>query len=167
MRPVVGGQHFRHPVLLAPDTDDLLRRLRTAGLQILATTVTGGDLSLDDADAVLSTPTAWLFGQESRGLPGDVAARRPTAASPFPCRVAQRASTSRSLRESVFTRVPRSPPHRQRSTEVVEIVRLSPWTSNRSGIDAPPTGPVPVVAQHEPEPGSCRADPSGPPGPAG
>ncbi|MCB0930732.1 MAG: RNA methyltransferase [Mycobacterium sp.] len=69
------GSIFDIPVLLAPDTDDLLRRLRTAGLQILATTVTGGDLSLDDADAVLSTPTAWLFGQESRGLPGDVAAQ--------------------------------------------------------------------------------------------
>lgn len=69
------GSIFDIPVVLAPDTDDLLGRLRSAGLQILATTVAGGDLSLDDAEPVLSAPTAWLFGQESRGLPDAVAAQ--------------------------------------------------------------------------------------------
>lgn len=49
-------------------------RLRTAGLQILATTLTG-ELSLDDAQPILAARTAWLFGPESRGLPEQVAGR--------------------------------------------------------------------------------------------
>ena len=69
------GSIFDIPVVLAPDTDDLLGKLRSAGLQILATTVTGGDLSLDDADPVLGIRTAWVFGRESHGLPLSVSAQ--------------------------------------------------------------------------------------------
>ena len=39
----------------------------------MATTL-DGDTSLDDADALLAAPTAWVFGPESQGLPDEVAA---------------------------------------------------------------------------------------------
>ena len=47
--------------------------MRAAGLQLLATAV-DGEVSLDDADALLGRPTAWLFGPESQGLPADITA---------------------------------------------------------------------------------------------
>ena len=37
-------------------------------------TALDGELSLDDADPVLTTPTAWLFGPEAQGLPAEAAA---------------------------------------------------------------------------------------------
>jgi len=66
------GSIFALPVVVEPDTDGIISRLRAAGLQILATTL-DGELSLDDADALLAAPTAWLFGPESRGLPTELA----------------------------------------------------------------------------------------------
>ena len=66
------GSIFALPVVVEPDTDGIISRLRAAGLQILATTL-AGELSLDDADALLAAPTAWLFGPESRGLPTELA----------------------------------------------------------------------------------------------
>ena len=38
-------------------------------------TALDGDLSLDDAEPVLSAPTAWLFGSEAHGLSGQVSAQ--------------------------------------------------------------------------------------------
>jgi TrmH family RNA methyltransferase len=67
------GSIFTVPVLAEADVTGVLNRLRAAGLQILATAV-DGDLSLDDADAVLSAPTAWLFGSEAHGLAREVGA---------------------------------------------------------------------------------------------
>ncbi|RAV02091.1 TrmH family RNA methyltransferase [Mycolicibacter senuensis] len=67
------GSVFNVPVVVAADTDAVLAALREAGLQLLATAL-DGDLSLDDADPVLTAPTAWLFGPESHGLPAAVAA---------------------------------------------------------------------------------------------
>jgi TrmH family RNA methyltransferase len=66
------GSIFALPVLEMTDTAALIESLKTAGLQVLATTL-DGDLSLDDA--TLSTPTAWLFGTEAHGLAPDVAER--------------------------------------------------------------------------------------------
>ena len=66
------GSIFAVPVCSEPDTAALIERLRAAGLQILATTLTG-ELSLDDAQPVLAARTAWLFGPESRGLSDEVA----------------------------------------------------------------------------------------------
>jgi TrmH family RNA methyltransferase len=60
------------PVIAEPDTDGLLAQLRSAGLQIVATTL-DGDPSLDDA-GMLAAPTAWVFGPESQGLPETVTA---------------------------------------------------------------------------------------------
>lgn len=68
------GSIFDVPVLTVPDTADLISQLREAGMQILATTL-DGDVSLDDGDELLKSPTAWLFGSESHGLPADLAAQ--------------------------------------------------------------------------------------------
>lgn len=65
------GSIFALPVIEMIDTAALIDALRTAGLQVLATTL-DGETSLDDAD--LGVPTAWLFGAEAHGLPDEVAA---------------------------------------------------------------------------------------------
>ena len=65
------GSIFSVPVISEPDTAELLSRLRSAGLQLMATTL-DGETSLDDA--MLAVPTAWVFGPESQGLSEAVAA---------------------------------------------------------------------------------------------
>lgn len=67
------GSIFNVPVVVAADTDEVLAVLSQARLRVLATAL-DGELSLDDADPVLTAPTAWLFGPESQGLPATVAA---------------------------------------------------------------------------------------------
>jgi TrmH family RNA methyltransferase len=67
------GSIFSIPVVVDREAGAVLDELRTAGLQLLATTV-DGEVSLDDAESLLVKPTAWLFGPESQGLPADVAA---------------------------------------------------------------------------------------------
>jgi TrmH family RNA methyltransferase len=68
------GSIFALPVVRAADTAALIDRLRASGLQVLATTL-DGEVSLDDADALLTAPTAWVFGSEAHGLPSDIARR--------------------------------------------------------------------------------------------
>ncbi|WP_396899395.1 TrmH family RNA methyltransferase [Mycolicibacterium sp.] len=65
------GSIFALPVVQAPDTYEFLAGLRSAGLQVLATTL-DGEIPLPTAD--LTKPTAWLFGSEAHGLAADVAA---------------------------------------------------------------------------------------------
>jgi TrmH family RNA methyltransferase len=65
------GSVFALPVIEEPDVPTLVAALRSAGLNLLATTV-DGELSLDDAD--LTAPTAWIFGSEAHGLSAEVAA---------------------------------------------------------------------------------------------
>lgn len=65
------GSIFSIPVLSEPDEAAVVRRLQTAGLQVLATTI-DGEASLDHID--LAPPTAWLFGPEAHGLPVELAA---------------------------------------------------------------------------------------------
>lgn len=67
------GSIFALPVVAEPDTATVLTALREAGLQLLATAL-DGELGLDDAEPLLTQPTGWLFGPESRGLPAVVAA---------------------------------------------------------------------------------------------
>lgn len=62
------GSLFHIPVAREPNIKDVLGQLRKAGLQILATAADG---EVDLADADLSKPTAWLFGNEAHGL-GDL-----------------------------------------------------------------------------------------------
>lgn len=64
------GSMFWVPVVVAPDAHGAVAALHAAGLQVLATTV-DGETPLDEAD--LAAPTAWLFGPESHGLPGELA----------------------------------------------------------------------------------------------
>ena len=61
------------PVITEPDTAGVLAALRAAAVQMLATTV-DGEITLVEAEPLLSRPTAWLFGPESHGLPAEVAA---------------------------------------------------------------------------------------------
>lgn len=67
------GSIFTIPVVSVPEVAALIERLRATGMQILATMVHDGDLSLDDAEPLLGAPTAWIFGTESHGLPEAVA----------------------------------------------------------------------------------------------
>jgi TrmH family RNA methyltransferase len=64
------GSIFSIPVVTEPDAAQAVTALTDAGLQALATTV-DGEVSLDDA--ALDSPTAWLFGPESRGLTSELA----------------------------------------------------------------------------------------------
>lgn len=67
------GSIFTIPVVVEPAVDAALSRLRSVGLQVLATTL-DGELSLDDADPVLAAPTAWVLGPEAHGLSAEIAA---------------------------------------------------------------------------------------------
>ena len=49
----------------------MVEKAHAAGLQILAADVKGDDLLRARADGVLAEPTAWLFGNEARGLEDD------------------------------------------------------------------------------------------------
>ena len=61
------------PVITEPDTAGVLAAMRAASVQMLATTV-DGEITLVEAEPLLSRPTAWLFGPESHGLPAEAAA---------------------------------------------------------------------------------------------
>ncbi|BCL16981.1 TrmH family RNA methyltransferase [Micromonospora sagamiensis] len=67
------GSLFHVDVVRATDPGEVVGALRAAGLTVLATTGYG-DSDLDDlADAGrLAAPTAWLFGSEAHGLPGEL-----------------------------------------------------------------------------------------------
>lgn len=67
------GSIFAIPVIPVADTTAALAALRDGGLRLLATTL-DGETTLDDAEALLAAPTAWLFGPEAHGLPESVAA---------------------------------------------------------------------------------------------
>ena len=67
------GSAFAVPVVVQDDPAAAVETLSAAGLQIFATTV-DGDTALDDAEPLLTAPTAWVFGAEAHGLPPEVAA---------------------------------------------------------------------------------------------
>jgi len=64
------GSLFHVPITLDLDLEAAVGTLREAGLRVLAADA-GGRTDLDELDAsgTLTTPTAWLFGNEARGLP--------------------------------------------------------------------------------------------------
>lgn len=68
------GSVFHLPVVRERDTDRVLDSLAAAGVQVLATAA-DGEVDLDDADELLTAPTAWLFGSEAHGLDPRIAAR--------------------------------------------------------------------------------------------
>ena len=67
------GSLFHLPVVVDKDVSAVLLKLKKAGLQVLAADG-GGDVDLYDAALDLSTPTAWLMGNEAWGLPADTRA---------------------------------------------------------------------------------------------
>lgn len=69
------GSIFHLPVAIAADGTDVLGRLRTRGLRVLAAAGTGATDLAQLAEAnQLSGPTAWVLGNEARGLDAAVAA---------------------------------------------------------------------------------------------
>jgi TrmH family RNA methyltransferase len=69
------GSLFHVDVVRDRDPVSVVSTLRAAGVTVLATTG-HGDVSLDDLvdDGSLAGPTAWLFGSEAHGLPGELLA---------------------------------------------------------------------------------------------
>ena len=62
------GSLFHLPVVVGVPLDATLQRLREAGSRILAADISGDDLLAVRSDGHLAGPTAWLFGNEARGL---------------------------------------------------------------------------------------------------
>lgn len=65
------GSIFHLPVAIGAELADVLVRARAAGLTVLAADVKGDDLLSARNDGVLAGPTAWVFGNEARGLPDE------------------------------------------------------------------------------------------------
>ena len=65
------GSIFSLPVVVDPDAAAVVSGIRDSGIEVLATAL---DASVDIRSADLSARTAWLFGPEAHGLPGDVLA---------------------------------------------------------------------------------------------
>lgn len=62
------GSLFHLPVVVGVSLESTLARLRASGARILAADVSGDDLLDVRSDGELAGPTAWLFGNEARGL---------------------------------------------------------------------------------------------------
>ncbi len=67
------GSVFHVPVARGHNVLDVIGMMRSAGFAVLATAA-DGELSLDDADGVLTGRTAWMFGNEAHGLSDDIRA---------------------------------------------------------------------------------------------
>ncbi len=66
------GSLFNVPVVDAADPADVVRAVQAAGYTVLAADG-AGEIDLFQADELLRTPTAWLFGNEAWGLPDELA----------------------------------------------------------------------------------------------
>jgi TrmH family RNA methyltransferase len=62
------GSIFHLPVAVGAELDTLLERIHGAGMQVLAADIKGDDLLNARQKGLLDRPTAWLFGNEARGL---------------------------------------------------------------------------------------------------
>ncbi|TFV65693.1 UNVERIFIED_ORG: RNA methyltransferase [Bacillus sp. AZ43] len=67
------GSLFHVDVVRGAPLAELLPRLQASGVTVLAADA-GGEASLDALDDVLAGPVMWLFGNEARGVPVDLAA---------------------------------------------------------------------------------------------
>ncbi len=68
------GSLFHVPVAVGATLEDVVGRAHTAGLQVLAADIKGEDLLTARSDGQLARATAWVFGNEARGLPGELLA---------------------------------------------------------------------------------------------
>jgi TrmH family RNA methyltransferase len=62
------GSLFHLPVAVGIELETVVERVRAAGLRILAADIKGDDLLDARRSGTLAGPTAWLFGNEARGL---------------------------------------------------------------------------------------------------
>jgi TrmH family RNA methyltransferase len=62
------GSLFHLPIAVGASLADVVARARAAGIQTLAADVKGEDLLIVRREGVLAGPTAWVFGNEARGL---------------------------------------------------------------------------------------------------
>lgn len=62
------GSLFHLPIAIDVELEDVRLRVREAGLQLIAADVKGEDLLEVRSSGLLAEPTAWLFGNEARGL---------------------------------------------------------------------------------------------------
>jgi len=69
------GSLFHLPVAVGVELPAVLERCREADLQVLAADVKGRALPEVREEGTLARPTAWLFGNEARGLTDDDLAR--------------------------------------------------------------------------------------------
>jgi TrmH family RNA methyltransferase len=65
------GSLFHVPVSTGVELEAVIERMRAAGIQVLAADVKGDDFLRLRAEGLLARPTAWLFGNEARGLPDE------------------------------------------------------------------------------------------------
>ncbi|WP_426515696.1 TrmH family RNA methyltransferase [Diaminobutyricibacter sp. McL0618] len=65
------GSIFHVPVAVGATLADVVERAHAAGLQILAADIKGQDLLAVRVEGLLAQPTAWVFGNEARGLGDD------------------------------------------------------------------------------------------------
>nr|WP_218844973.1 RNA methyltransferase [Microbacterium pseudoresistens] len=69
------GSLFHLPIVVGAELGDVAERARAAGLRVLAADVKGSDLLAARAEGLLAEATAWLFGNEARGLADEAIAR--------------------------------------------------------------------------------------------
>ena len=62
------GSIFHLPVAVGASLDAVVARAHEAGMQVLAADVKGEDLLVARRENLLAAPTAWVFGNEARGL---------------------------------------------------------------------------------------------------
>ncbi|OIH97512.1 RNA methyltransferase [Curtobacterium sp. MCBA15_001] len=68
------GSLFHVPVSVGVSLQDAVARAKALGYTVLAADVSGDDLPVVRAEGLLDGPTAWVFGNEARGLtPDDLA----------------------------------------------------------------------------------------------
>lgn len=60
------GSLFHLPIAIVSTLDEATELARAAGLRVIAADVNGDELRADDPE--LARPTAWVFGNEARGL---------------------------------------------------------------------------------------------------
>jgi TrmH family RNA methyltransferase len=62
------GSIFHLPVAVGAELESVLEKAREAGLTVLAADIKGDDLLEARREGLLGRPTAWVFGNEARGL---------------------------------------------------------------------------------------------------
>jgi TrmH family RNA methyltransferase len=62
------GSLFHLPVATGVELEQVIERAHVAGMQVMAADIKGSDLLTARRDGILAEPTAWLFGNEARGL---------------------------------------------------------------------------------------------------